>query len=139
MSAVVDELLRFNTPLPFMTRVAAESFPFAGVHIRQGDVVFLGYGAANRDPEVFPQPDKLDFSRHGAAFTFGHGPHVCLGSALARIEIEILLRTVLQAFPKLRLDPERPAAVKASNLMSRGFHSRRLPGAFAALLTALTP
>jgi cytochrome P450 len=122
--SAVDEFLRFNTPLPFMTRVAADDLEMGGVRIREGQVVFLGFGAANRDPEVFPDPDRLDITRRGGAhLAFGHGPHFCLGYALARMEITALFTALLREFPNLRLLPLGPPELRNENLMCRGFHS----------------
>ncbi|MBV2354058.1 cytochrome P450 [Streptomyces sp. J2-1] len=102
----VEELYRFvphrnGVGIP---RVATEDVELDGRLIRKGDVVYNAYVAANRDPSVFPDPDALDFERSGAAhLAFGHGPHFCLAALLARMEAEVMISTVLERFPDLRL------------------------------------
>ncbi|MER7761456.1 cytochrome P450 [Streptomyces sp. NPDC097619] len=102
----VDELLRFiphrsGVGLP---RIALEDVELAGVTIRRGEAVFASYLAANRDPEVFPEPDRIDFDRGPIAhMSFGNGPHHCVGSMLARMESEIILETLLTRYPDLAL------------------------------------
>jgi cytochrome P450 PksS len=122
----VEEVLRYRPPLPFFVRIASETFQLHGRTIKQGDVVFLGMAAANRDPSVFPDPDrfdiKRDFSQH-KHLSFGFGAHHCLGSGLARRELEIAIEELLQRMPGLRLDEEKPATVKCSSLFFRGFES----------------
>lgn len=71
--------------------------------------MLLVCGAANRDPTVFPDPHVLDFERPGGRhMAFGHGPHFCLGAALARLEGTIVLEALLTRFPDLRLDGAEP-------------------------------
>ncbi|MEU7065470.1 cytochrome P450 [Streptomyces sp. NPDC046161] len=102
----VDELLRFiphrsGVGIP---RVATRDVEMGGVLIRQGEVVYSSYLAANRDPAVFPNPDALDFDRGPIAhMAFGNGPHHCVGSMLARMESEIIVATLLDRYPKLAL------------------------------------
>jgi cytochrome P450 len=70
--------------------------------------------AANRDPAVFPDPDRFDLERTNSRrhLAFAQGPHVCLGVHLARLEARTALRRLLDRFPRLRLDPQRPAEVR---------------------------
>ncbi|MGW7097883.1 cytochrome P450 [Streptomyces sp. NPDC054838] len=102
----VDELLRYiphrsGVGIP---RVATRDVEMGGVLIRQGEVVYSSYLAANRDPEMFPDPDTLDFDRGPIAhMAFGNGPHHCVGSMLARMESEIIVATLLDRYPKLAL------------------------------------
>ncbi|MEU3775775.1 cytochrome P450 [Streptomyces sp. NPDC032472] len=102
----VDELLRFiphrsGVGLP---RIATRDLEIAGVTIKAGEAVYSSYLAANRDPEVFPNPDTLDFDRGPIAhMAFGNGPHHCVGSMLARMESELMLRTLLERYPRLAL------------------------------------
>jgi cytochrome P450 len=79
-------------------------------------------GAANRDPEHFPDPDRYDITRANAGdhISFGSGKHFCLGAALARAEVQVTAERLLQRFPELRLDPDRPSA-------PRGFEFRAPP------------
>ncbi|MFC5721431.1 cytochrome P450 [Streptomyces gamaensis] len=102
----LEELLRW---IPHrrgvgIARIATEDVEVGGCLIRAGEVVYASYLTANRDPEVFQRPDELDFDReHIPHLTFGHGPHFCLGSMLARLESETMLSTLLRRFPGLRL------------------------------------
>ncbi|MFF9089566.1 cytochrome P450 [Streptomyces sp. NPDC014991] len=102
----VDELFRYvphrnGVGIP---RVAVEDVTVGGRLIRAGEVVYNAYVAANRDPEVFPDPDVLDFDRENRAhLAFGHGPHHCLAAVMARMEAEVAIGTVLTRFPGIRL------------------------------------
>ena len=100
----VEELLRFDPPVQWISRVAGEDFEFGGVRLKRGEIVLGAVGAANRDPAVFPEPDKLDLRRQdNRHLSFGVGPHFCLGAALARMEAKIAIGTLIRRFPKLRL------------------------------------
>jgi cytochrome P450 len=82
-----------------------------GAHIRRGDLVVVSIAGANRDPAVFPDPDRFDPRRPNARqhLAFAKGPHFCLGAHLARTETTLVLRRLL-ALPRLRLDPGHPTA-----------------------------
>ncbi|MEU5220019.1 cytochrome P450 [Streptomyces sp. NPDC020807] len=102
----VDELLRYipHRNAVGLSRIATEDVEVGGVTIPAGDPVYVSYLTANRDPEVFPAPERLDFDReYNPHVAFGHGPHYCPGSALARIESEILVESLWTRFPDLRL------------------------------------
>lgn len=102
----VDELLRFLTVTDVVTRrVATTEFELGGRVIRAGDAVLVSGAAANHDPAVFPEPDRLDLGRTGPRhLTFGHGTHVCVGQHLARVELEVVLERLFARVPGLRLD-----------------------------------
>jgi cytochrome P450 len=120
----VEEMLRHQTSLPFLNRIATEDFEIGGKRIQKGQVVFLGFGAGNRDPEIFPDPDRFDVTRKGAGhLSFGYGPHFCIGANLARIEIEALVRSLLKRMPDIRLDPDAAPVRSSESLMFRGFKS----------------
>ena len=103
--AAVEELLRI-TPLggsAGFPRIATEDVELSGVTIRAGDAVFVGQGG-NRDPEVFPEPDRIDFHReNNAHVAFGHGVHHCVGAPLARMELQVAISTLLSRYPALEL------------------------------------
>ncbi|MFE0650430.1 cytochrome P450 [Streptomyces sp. NPDC059534] len=102
----VDELLRYipHRNAVGLSRIALEDVEVGGVTIPAGEPVYVSYLTANRDPAVFPEPERLDFDRgHNPHVAFGHGPHYCPGSALARIESEILVQSLWTRFPDLRL------------------------------------
>jgi len=103
--AAVEELLRI-TPLGASAgfpRIAIEDVELSGVTIQAGDAVFVGQ-AGNRDPAVFPEPDRIDFHRENIAHVaFGHGVHHCVGAPLARMELQVAISTLLLRFPELEL------------------------------------
>lgn len=107
--AAVEELLRYDSPIQTTFRFAAENLALGGNTLEEGDAVGLVLGAANRDPEVFTEPDRLDIGRAGGRhLAFGLGTHFCMGPALARMEARLALRALRRRFPRLRLagDPE---------------------------------
>ncbi|WP_419997925.1 cytochrome P450 [Streptomyces boninensis] len=103
----IEELLRFipHHRAVGLSRVAKEDVEVCGVTIRTGEAVYNSYATANRDPAVFAHPDELDFDRTpNPHVSFGHGPHYCVGSQLARLESELLVDALLDRFPpSLRL------------------------------------
>jgi cytochrome P450 len=105
LPAAVDELLRYDGPFQRTAfRVATEDVEVAGTLIPAGDSVVVVIGAADRDPDRYPEPDRLDFSgRPGDSVAFGHGIHMCLGAPLARVESQVAIGTLLARFPGLRL------------------------------------
>jgi cytochrome P450 len=101
----VEELLRFDSSVQLTSRKAFEDVPLDGTIVRRGESVMCLLGAANRDPEVYADPDRLDITRAGVrAISFGGGIHHCLGAQLARIEGEIAFRRLAQRLPRLTLD-----------------------------------
>jgi cytochrome P450 len=122
--SAVEEILRYGPSVPFIHRIATEDFELRGRTIQRGQVVFLGMAAANRDPSVFPDPDRFDITRQGNKhLAFAFGPHMCLGATLARLELEVGFERLLQRLPGLRLDETRPALPKCNSLVFRGFDS----------------
>lgn len=102
--AAVEELIRFDGAVQNTDRIALEDFELGGMPIRKGQVTVLLLGAANRDPAVFDHPDRLDFDRENVrSLSFGHGIHHCLGAALARLEMRVVLPKVCAAFPDHRV------------------------------------
>ncbi|WP_333773433.1 cytochrome P450 [Streptomyces sp. IBSBF 3136] len=108
----IDELLRWipHRNAVGLSRIALEDVEVRGVRIRAGDAVYVSYLAANRDPEVFPDPQEIDFSRSpNPHVAFGFGPHYCPGGMLARLESELLVDALLDRVPgmKLAVPPEQ--------------------------------
>ncbi|MYW63532.1 cytochrome P450 [Streptomyces sp. SID8379] len=102
----IDELLRYipHRSSVGLSRIAMEDVDIAGVRISEGDPVYVSYLAANRDPEVFPDPDRIDFDRApNPHVSFGFGPHYCVGGMLAKLESELLVGALLDRFHDLRL------------------------------------
>jgi cytochrome P450 len=101
----VEELLRYLTIVQFgLMRAASEDFEVGSQSIRAGETIVASLAAANRDPQHFPEPDELDLSRqYSPHLAFGHGVHQCLGQQLARMEMKVGFRALLERFPSLRL------------------------------------
>jgi cytochrome P450 len=102
----VEELLRFNprTVIGFLKRATVD-MEVGGTTIRAGDQVSLSLSAANRDPEAFVDPDRLDITRtDNKHLAFGAGAHFCMGANLARTEAQIAIGTLVRRFPHVQLD-----------------------------------
>lgn len=101
----VNEMLRYDSPGMVVTRAATRDIQLGGREIRKGQLVLAFLGAANRDPEVFANPDTFDVRRANAArnTAFGQGGHFCMGEQIARFEIENVVRLLLERFPRLQL------------------------------------
>lgn len=102
----VEEFIRWVTPILNMRRTATEDHEFRGKKIAKGDQLLLMYASANRDEEVFDDPDDFDVERqHNHHVAFGFGTHFCLGSSLARIEIRVMFEELLRRIPDWQLVP----------------------------------
>jgi cytochrome P450 len=102
----IEEILRFEGSVENATfRYATEDIKLRDTLIPKGALVQISIAAANRDPEVFDAPDKLDLMRTGvqAHLAFGQGPHYCIGASLARLETEIALTTLFRRYPEVAL------------------------------------
>jgi cytochrome P450 len=107
--SAVEELLRFEGPSKLMPRWATEEVELRGRQIARGDLVFLVQSAANRDPEHFEQPHRLDLARDpNSHLGFGYGPHYCLGAPLARLETAIALSRLLERRARMELASDQP-------------------------------
>src|SRR5262245_10943536 len=103
----IEEAVRWEAPLLVITRVATRDTELAGMRIPAGSAVMPMLGAANRDEERYPDPDRFDIFRAPKPYlSFGIGTHVCLGTHLARLEMRVALELLLERLPDLRLDPE---------------------------------
>ena len=113
VAAAVEESLRLEPAAAVVDRYATRDVALGGAEIRRGELVRLSLAAANRDPALFADPDRYELRRANVHrhVAFAHGPHVCLGMHLARLEARVALGRLLERFPALRLDPERPASV----------------------------
>jgi hypothetical protein len=105
----VEELLRFDSPVQRVGRIARTDLELEGRRIRAGSMVVGIVGAANRDPEAFTDPEQFDLLRADQRhLAFGTGAHFCLGASLARLETEVALAALLRRMPDLRLAPRAP-------------------------------
>ena len=117
LSAAVNEVNRWETPLQFVPRRATRDTELAGVPIPRGSTVVVVLGAANRDPSRWDDPDRFDLRRpHRPALAFGHGAHLCIGMHLSKLETESLVHALLE-LPNLRLDPAADAPTIEGTLM----------------------
>ena len=103
MPVAIEEFLRYDSPVQRMSRLALEDLTIGKTRIEKGQRVYLLIGAANRDPEVFSDPDRLDVLRpDNRHLAFGVGAHYCVGAALGRLEAQIALQALIVRFPKLQ-------------------------------------
>src|SRR5262249_20250881 len=116
----VEEMLRFDPPIVFQRRTVTRDAEVAGVPVKEGQKVLSSYGAANRAPEVFTDPDTFDIHRApNPHLAFGAGRHFCLGSYLARAELVTMFTTLVKRMPDLRptgdvewhVHPQTPSVV----------------------------
>ncbi len=104
MPVAVEEFLRFDSSVQQLPRIAQETVSVGGQTLHPGEMVICLLGAANRDPDVYEDPDTLDIQRPFArSKSFGGGIHFCLGAQLARVETEIAIGTLLRRTPDLRI------------------------------------
>jgi cytochrome P450 len=109
MTSAVEELLRYEPSTQKALRYATVDTEVHGRRIGRGDAVIVLLGSANRDPEVFADPDRLDIARtDNRHLGFGAGIHVCLGAPLARLEGRIAIQALLTRYPHMRPLPGKP-------------------------------
>jgi cytochrome P450 len=129
--SAVEELLRYESPSQHTGRLAPDDIEMGGKQIRKDQAVMAVMAAANRDPDRFPDPDRLDITRQdNRHVAFGWGAHFCFGAPLARIEAQIAFEEMLRLFPKWSLKPG--PLVWRTNLGLRGLTS--LPISFSSAL-----
>ena len=105
----IEEALRWDGPVAVQMRMAAQDIELGGVAIPAGSLLDVVAAAANRDPAIYPDPDRFDiFRERKPHFSFSRGAHICVGQHLARVEMTRALHAVLDHLPNLRFDPDRP-------------------------------
>ncbi|MBF2754225.1 MAG: cytochrome P450 [Gammaproteobacteria bacterium AqS3] len=111
----IDEVLRHSPPVVKFRRTVTRDTEIGGQPVKQGDKIYLSYPAANRDPAVFEDPDRFDILRENAGrhLSFGTGPHVCLGSRLARLQLKALLTEIITRIPDIRPAGELEAPLRS--------------------------
>jgi cholest-4-en-3-one 26-monooxygenase len=113
----IEEMLRWVTPVMQFRRTATRDTTVGGQAIRKGDKLVMYYGAANRDPAVFENPESFDITRKpNPHIAFGTGTHFCMGSHMARLEMRVTLEELLRRFPNLSMT--RPPERLHSNFIS---------------------
>lgn len=112
LDAAIEESLRLEPGAAVVDRYATRDTDLAGAPVRAGDLVTVSLAGANRDPAVFPDPDRFDVERPNVRLqlAFAHGPHYCVGAHLARLEARTALTACFARLPGLRLDPDSPSA-----------------------------
>jgi unspecific monooxygenase len=122
----VEELLRYDTPLPCFERWVLEDTELAGITLERGSKLALLYASANRDHRKFDAPNTLDLARDpNPHVTFGLGIHFCLGAPLARLELQIALPALARRFPDLHLADATAPLAYGAGFVIRGVE--RLP------------
>ena len=131
VKSTIEEMLRYNGPVETATlRIAFEDVTLDGVTIPRGDGVLVVLVAANRDPAIFPDPDRFDIRRDpNKHIAFGNGIHYCLGAPLARLEGQIALPALFKRFPDLQLNTPVESLAWNENLLLHGMQALpvRLP------------
>lgn len=120
----IEEVVRLETPFKFHYRYVNGDTTLCGTTLRAGDLLLLGWSAANRDPEVWQEPDKLilDRARPERHLGFGYGIHFCIGAPLARLEARVALEELLSATRQFSLDASQPYAFAPSIFVRRLQH-----------------
>jgi cytochrome P450 len=124
---LVEEVLRLSSPTQNMWRVVTRDTELGGVTLPKGSMAMLRFGSANRDATRFPDPERFDVRRENAAehVAFGHGIHFCIGAILARKEMEVAFRQLLERLEDLRLAPSAEIHYEP-NMLLRGLGSLEL-------------
>jgi hypothetical protein len=109
LPGAVEEMLRYEPPAQMTSRIAIEEIELRGQRFEPGQVILTVLAAANRDPEVFPEPDRFDVTRHpNRHLAFGHGIHYCLGAPLAVVEARVAFESLLRRMPEPEAAFEAP-------------------------------
>jgi cytochrome P450 len=107
LGRAIEEGLRWEPPITSLVRRVIRDTELAGVQIQSGATITVSVASANRDPERYADPDTFDPYRDDIShLTFGHGPHICLGMHLARMESAVALQALFDRLPDIRLDPD---------------------------------
>jgi len=118
----IEEILRYEAPSPVQARYVTRDVEHYGTIVREGDIVLLVNGSANRDEREFENPDQLDVRRKKIGHaSFGHGLHFCLGSGLARLEGRVALEEVLARWPEWEVEHDKATMARTSTV--RGWKS----------------
>jgi cytochrome P450 len=129
---MVEEVLRLTTPTANMWRVAVKDTEVNGLAIPAGTMLQIRFSSANRDENVYPDPNSFDVERNNVKtnIAFGHGVHMCVGANLARKELEVAFRVILSRMDDLQLDCAEEELYYPPNALLRGL--AKLPVRFTA-------
>ena len=117
--ALLEETLRYDSPVQLTLRRTTQDVELSGEKIREGELVAVLLGSANRDERQFAHPDRFELERpEGRHLSFGFGTHFCLGAHLARLEARVTLESLLSRIGKMQLVP--PGVQRAPSLVTRG-------------------
>jgi cytochrome P450 len=117
VAPAVEELLRFTSPTQYMARTTTRTVGLHGVEMPAGAKVVLLLGSGNRDPREFDRPDEFDISRaNPRILAFGHGAHVCLGAAVARLEARVALQEFVTRYPRYAVDEDAIEFLHSGNV-----------------------
>jgi cytochrome P450 len=109
LDPAVEEMLRFEPPILYLSRVVREHGEWGGVRLEPGRLIMLGLASANRDPRHFPEPDRFDVGRlENRHLSFGYGAHFCLGASIARMEARVAFETLLDRFSSIEWAGDEP-------------------------------
>ena len=123
LARAIEELLRLESPVPGLSRVATRDVEIHGVTIPKGARVHMAFAAANRDPAIWENPDVYDIHRprgQQSHLGFGMGPHRCLGLEVSKQEMVVAIEGLLDRFPNMKLDAEQPEPQLLGGLEQRG-------------------
>lgn len=122
LAPLAEEMLRLESPVQSRVRVASHDTTIAGLPVLEGERLLVLLAAANHDPDVFPQPERLDLDRTNLRehTAFGYGPHYCIGATLGRQEARIAIESVLDRWGDVRLSVDHPSPAYEPTLVHRG-------------------
>lgn len=128
IDSATEEFLRYFTPAPGDGRTFSDDVEFDGIHFKEGERLWISWAMANRDPQVFPDPDELVLDRRGNRhFSFGIGVHRCIGSNVARTVFKSMLSAVADRMPDYRCDPDGAVHYETIGVIQG---MRKLPATF---------
>lgn len=134
----IKELLRYDSPVQYLTRIATEDFDYAGAAIKLGQMIIPAIASGNRDPARFADPDVLDIRRTDIShYSFGQGPHVCIGTRLALQEAEVAFGALLDRFSSIAMTDAQP--VYTPNFGFRGLATLHLSFAPSLRTASVAP